>query len=130
MSFSLKMLLSVGAGGAFGSMARYLLAGQIGSLLGGHFPWGTLAVNVIGCTVMGVLVEVFALLWSPGPEVRAFLAVGVLGGFTTFSSFALDIGFLVGRGAFLPAVLYLAGSVALSVVGFFAGQYAMRAVLA
>ena len=125
----LKMLLAVGAGGAIGSIARYLLAGQIGSLLGGHFPWGTLAVNVIGCTAMGILVEVLAFVWSPGPEVRAFIAVGVLGGFTPFSSFTLDIGFLVGRGAFFPAVLYLAGSVALSVVGFFAGQYSMRALL-
>jgi CrcB protein len=125
----LKMLLAVGAGGAIGSVARYLLAGQIGTLWGAYFPWGTLAVNVIGCTAMGLLVEVLAFVWSPGPEVRAFLAVGVLGGFTTFSSFALDIGFLVGRGAFVPAVLYLGGSVFLSVAGFFAGQYVTRALL-
>jgi fluoride exporter len=125
----LKMLLAVGAGGAIGSVARYLLAGQIGALVGAHFPWGTLAVNVIGCTAMGALVEVLALAWSPGPEVRAFLAIGILGGFTTFSSFTLDIGFLVGRQAFLPAVLYLGGSVLLSVAGFFAAQYATRAAL-
>jgi CrcB protein len=125
----LKMLLAVGAGGAIGSVARYLLAGQIGTLFGGHFPWGTLAVNVIGCTLMGALVEVLAFVWSPGPEVRAFIAVGVLGGFTTFSSFTLDVGFLVGRGALLPAALYLGGSVFLSVVGFFTAQYAMRSLL-
>ena len=101
----------------------------MGAATGGAFPWGTLVVNVIGCTVMGALVELFALVWSPGPEVRAFLAVGILGGFTTFSSFALDVGFLVGRGALLPAVLYLSGSVILSVLGFFAAQHLMRAVL-
>ena len=101
-------------------MLQDLVAGQIGTLLGAAFPWGTLLVNVIGCTVMGALVELAALVWSPSPEVRALLMVGVLGGFTTFSSFALDTGFLLGRGAAVSALAYVAASVVLSLLGFFA----------
>jgi CrcB protein len=123
----LRLVAMVALGGAAGSVARYLLAGRIAAWTGmASFPWGTLAVNVIGCTVMGALVELSALVWSPSPEVRALLMVGVLGGFTTFSSFALDVGFLAGRGAYWAGIAYLAASVLLSLIGFFTALYVVR----
>jgi CrcB protein len=125
----LKLIAMVAIGGAAGSVARYLLAGQISTLFGGAFPWGVLAVNVIGCTAMGALAELAALVWSPSPEVRALLMVGVLGGFTTFSSFALDTFFLLGRGAPVSSFAYVAGSVLLSLAGFFAAQYVVRTLV-
>jgi CrcB protein len=125
----LKMIVMVAIGGAAGSVARYLLAGQVGALLGAAFPWGTLVVNVLGCTVMGALAELAALVWSPSPELRGFLMVGVLGGFTTFSSFALDVGFLLGRGAVVSDMAYIAASVLLSLGGFFAAQYLVRVLV-
>jgi CrcB protein len=125
----LRMALMVALGGAAGSVARYLLAGQIGQWVGAQFPWGVLAVNVIGCTLMGALAELAALAWSPSPEVRALVMVGVLGGFTTFSSFALDVGFLLGRGAHFGALAYIAASVVLSLVGFFGAQLLVRALV-
>ncbi|MFM2129839.1 MAG: hypothetical protein RL477_1385, partial [Pseudomonadota bacterium] len=94
------------------------------------FPWGTLAVNVIGSFILGVLVEVFALAWSAPEGVRAMLVVGVLGAFTTFSTFSLDVATLYERGALLATAVYVIGSLCLSVAALFAGLAAARAVLA
>ncbi|ANC91940.1 fluoride efflux transporter CrcB [Azospirillum humicireducens] len=122
-------LLAVAVGGAAGSVARYLMLTMVMQWAGTRFPVGTIIVNVIGCTVMGVLSELAALAWSPSPELRAFLLVGVLGGFTTFSSFTLDIGLLVARDEFMAAAGYFLASTLLSVVGFFAGLWAVRSLV-
>lgn len=116
-------------GGAAGSVARYLVILAVGQWLGTRFPFGTLIVNAAGCFTMGVLAELAALVWSPSPELRALVMVGVLGGFTTFSSFALDIGVLVERNAVGAALLYGTASVALAILGFFAGLWAVRSLV-
>ena len=122
-----NMILAVAAGGAFGAVARYLVAGQIGQWLGTGFPWGTLAVNIVGSLIMGALTELMALQWSPSPELRVF---GVLRGFTTFSAFSLETVLLMERNDWLPALFYVAGSVLLSVGGFMAGLRLVRMVAA
>ncbi|CAO3407323.1 fluoride efflux transporter CrcB [Azospirillum largimobile] len=122
-------LLAVAVGGAAGSVARYLMLLAVMQWAGTRFPVGTIIVNVIGCTVMGVLSELAALAWSPSPELRALLLVGVLGGFTTFSSFTLDIGVLVARDEFAAAAGYFLASTLFSVVGFFAGLWAVRSLV-
>ncbi|MCC6467215.1 MAG: fluoride efflux transporter CrcB [Alphaproteobacteria bacterium] len=123
-------ILAVAAGGAVGSVARYLLMGRVALWLGTAFPWGTLAVNVIGCAIYGMLVEVFARKWSAGGEVQALLFVGFLGGFTTFSAFSFDVYVLYERGAVAEAAIYVIASVALSVLGLFAGLHLLRSLLA
>jgi CrcB protein len=125
-----NMIAAVAAGGAVGAVARYMLGTQIGHWFGTGFPWHTLAVNVIGCAIMGVLTELFALTWSPSLELRLFLTVGVLGGFTTFSAFSLDAILLMERNAWGPAFAYIAGSVLLSLGGFFVGMRLLRLVVA
>ncbi|MEX2201037.1 MAG: fluoride efflux transporter CrcB [Dongiaceae bacterium] len=125
-----NMIAAVAAGGAVGAVARYILGAQIGHWLGTGFPWHTLAVNVIGCAIMGVLTELFSLTWSASPELRVFLTVGVLGGFTTFSAFSLDAILLMERNAWGPAFGYIAGSVLLSLGGFFVGMRLLRLVVA
>ena len=124
------IILSVAAGGATGAVARYLLATQIGTWTGSGFPWGTFVVNVLGCAIMGLLTELFAQAWSPSPEMRAFLTVGILGGFTTFSAFSLDAVLLMERNDWLPALLYVVGSVVLSLLGFVAALRLVRVVFA
>ncbi|HJN04316.1 MAG TPA: CrcB family protein, partial [Alphaproteobacteria bacterium] len=94
------------------------------------FPYGTLTVNVLGSFLMGALIEVMALRWSVGPEVRALLSVGVLGGFTTFSTFSLDFVVLVERGQLGTALGYAALSFSLSILGLFAGLWLFRTILA
>lgn len=122
-------LLAVAVGGAAGSVARYLMLLVIAQSVGTRFPMGTIIVNVIGCTVMGVLSELAALTWSPSPELRALLLVGILGGFTTFSSFTLDIGVLVARDEIAAAAGYFLASTLFSVVGFFAGLWVVRSLV-
>lgn len=122
-------ILAVAVGGALGSVARYAVVMAAVRLFGTGFPWGTMIVNAVGCFVMGALTELAVHAWSPPAELRALLMVGVLGGFTTFSSFALDVGFLTGRGSVGEAAAYLFGTLLLTVGGFFAGLSIVRALV-
>jgi CrcB protein len=91
-------------------------------LFGHGFPSGTVAVNILGSFAMGLLVEGLALRWQVGPELRGFITVGVLGGFTTFSTFSLDIVTLFQRGTPGIAGFYLAVSVAGGIMALAAGM--------
>ena len=123
MNYLLVML-----GGAIGSAARY----QVGRLtlgwLGPNYPWGTLTVNLVGGMLMGVLVGALARLTVPGEHWRLFAAIGVLGGFTTFSSFALDTVNMIQRGDLAAALGYILLSVAGAILGVFAGLAIVRAL--
>lgn len=121
-------LLYVGAGGALGAIARFVLAGLIQRTIGGAFPWGTLAVNVLGAFAMGAIVETCARFWSPAPDVRAFLTAGVLGGFTTFSAFSLEAGLMIEKGDWAGAAVYATASVLLCVLALFLAMWLIRAV--
>jgi CrcB protein len=118
--------LWVALGGALGSAARYGVNVWSGRLLGAEFPWHTFIVNVVGCFVMGVLVELMALKLNVGNDTRAFLTTGILGGFTTFSAFSLDFALLVERKSYGAAAAYGAGSVVLSLIAVFAGLSLVR----
>lgn len=120
------MILAIGAGGALGAVLRYLLNGQIMAAWGGAFPLGILAVNVLGCFAMGLAAG--GLAANASAEMRAFLTTGVLGGFTTFSAFALDAQDLTQSGQGGAAVLYVAASVVLSLAGVFAGSALARGI--
>jgi CrcB protein len=120
-------LLYVMLGGAFGSGARYLTGRATSSLFGPDFPYGTLAVNLIGGLLMGALVG--ALSRASNAETwRLLLGVGVLGGFTTFSSFSLDAVTMIERGQIGIALGYVAISVAGSIAALFAGLTLARTV--
>lgn len=121
----MNTILAIALGGALGSVMRHLLNGWVGSLAGG-FPYGILACNVIGSGVMGLLVGLFAHLWEPSQAMRAFLTVGIVGGFTTFSTFSLDTVLLFERGAYGAAALYLLLSLVLSIGALVAGLGLMR----
>ena len=122
----MSMFLAIAAGGAVGAVARHLLTSQVGHLLGLGFPYGTLIVNVLGSMILGALVEVMALSWSVGNDFRAFLVIGMLGSFTTFSAFSLDTIALFNRGDVLPASLYVAASIGLALAAFLGGMAAVR----
>ncbi len=125
----MKVMVAIAIGGALGAVGRYLVISGFGLWLGTGFPWGTLVVNAVGSFAMGALIEISALAWSPSPELRALIAVGVLGAFTTFSTFALDVVVLVERGAHAPAGAYIGLSVALSIAGLLVGMQLFRALL-
>ena len=125
----MRIPLAVAAGGAIGASARYLLVGGLDHWLGAGFPMGTLAVNALGSFMIGVLIEVTALVWPPSPELRALLVVGVLGSFTNVSAFSLDVLVLFERAAGGLAGLYLAASVTLSLAGIYAAMRLLRLAL-
>ncbi len=126
----MKLIMAIALGGALGAVGRHLLTHQAANWFGATFPYGTLTVNVLGSFAMGLLVESLAQVWSPPLELRAFLTVGLLGAFTTFSAFSLEIALLLERGALVLAALYVAASVSLCVVGLFFGLWCVRSVLA
>lgn len=126
----MKMLLAVALGGAVGATGRYLFASQALRLMGPGFPWGTLGVNLVGSFCMGVLVESLALRFHVSPEVRVFLVTGVLGGFTTFSAFSLDMSLMIEKKELLLAAIYASGSLAGAVLALFVGLWLTRMVLA
>ena len=122
------LLVSIALGGALGSVLRHGVSSLIARWLGGGFPWGILAVNVLGGLAIGILAGLFALRWQTGLEMRAFLTVGLLGGFTTFSAFSLDVALLIERGELGQAAAYVIASVAASVLALFAGLHLVRAM--
>ena len=124
------MWLAVAAGGALGATGRYLFASQALRLMGPNFPWGTLGVNILGSLAMGLLVESLALRFNISQELRVFLVTGLLGGFTTFSAFSLDVSLMLQRKDMLEAALYAGASVGGSVLALFVGLWLARAVLA
>ena len=120
------ILAMVGLGGAIGSMARYVLAGLFQPASWTGFPYGIFLINVTGGLIMGIFTEAMALKFQVGPEMRAFLTTGILGGYTTFSTFSLEAALLIERQAYGQAALYIAGSALLSILALFAGLWIVR----
>ena len=125
----MKMMLAVALGGALGAVARYKTVAWTAQLVGFGFPWGVLLCNVAGSYVMGAFVETLALRFDASHELRAFVAIGLLGAFTTFSSFALDVANLYQNQRLMEAAAYISASVSLSIFGLFAGLWVARTVL-
>jgi len=118
-------LLAVGAGGALGSIGRYLVNVLALKIWGSHFPYGTLIVNVLGSFTMGIFIEWITIVAAVG-HIRFFLVVGGLGGFTTFSTFSLDVAALYERGQFWWCTIYVLASLILSIAALFLGLYLVR----
>jgi CrcB protein len=116
----------IAAGGAMGSILRYYLSNYVNHLTKGYFPMGTLTVNILGSFLMGVLVGYMAKTLPHSNDLRSFLAIGILGGFTTFSAFSLDAVTLIERGNIYQAGIYVALSVFVSIVALFAGLHLTR----
>ncbi|MGY4574028.1 fluoride efflux transporter CrcB [Bradyrhizobium pachyrhizi] len=127
---NVQLLAAIAIGGSLGSVARYLVAIGAGRLVGTEFPWGTLAINIVGSFLIGVFAEAFALSWNASQAMRVFLTVGICGGFTTFSTFSLDAIVLMQRGELWSAGTYIAASVALSILALFGGLLLVRAFTA
>lgn len=123
----MQAYLLVGLGGGLGAMARYAAGNWAGRVFGAGFPLGTMLINIFGSLAMGLLVGVLARTLPPGQEdIRLLVAVGVLGGFTTFSAFSLDAMTLFERGELAAAALYVLLSVVLSVLALYCGLLVTR----
>ncbi|MDT7659255.1 MAG: fluoride exporter [Pseudonocardiales bacterium] len=118
---------AVAAGGALGALARYGLALAIPPVPG-HFPLATFLTNVVGGLLIGVLIVVLTELTTPHPLARTFLVTGILGGFTTFSTYAVDVEHLLAAHAVGVALGYLLGTLVAALAATWVGILATRAV--
>ncbi len=116
----MKIILAIGTGSFIGGVLRYLLSQFIQTKFSSSFPFGTLAVNIIGCFLIGF---VFGLSekGNLSQEWRLFLATGIIGGFTTFSAFSNETFFMLRDGLFLNASLYIASSILIGLLATFIG---------
>lgn len=120
-------ILAIACCGALGCVSRYLMASLVNRLAGPSFPYGTLAVNVIGAFLIGLIMDL-SLRTTVSPVLRLALTTGFLGGFTTFSTFSYETFRLLEEGELLLATLNVGGSVALCLAGTWLGIIAARAV--
>ncbi len=124
--------LSVALGGGIGALLRYqtgrFMTHWLGPAVVTTFPFATLAVNAIGSIAMGLLAGYLARHGTGGEQARLLLGVGLLGGFTTFSAFSLEMVLMIERGQFLFALLYVLLSIGLGITGLFIGLNVMRMI--
>jgi CrcB protein len=120
-----RVLTAVAIGGGCGAVSRYLIDQAI-PVVPGRMPWATLVVNVSGCLVLGVLNVYLFEVWPPRRYVRPLCAIGLLGGFTTFSTYTAEVRDLLARGAAPVAAGYALGSLAAGVAAVWAGVAAAR----
>ena len=123
-----QKLLWLAVAGAVGTLSRYALAGFVQRLAGGVFPWGTLAVNGLGCFVFGVIWAMAGERLALGPELRTIVLVGFLGEFTTFSALISESGLLAMDSEWLWATANLLGQNVLGIVTFFLGLLLGRTI--
>jgi CrcB protein len=120
----MEYYLAVLIGGGLGSLGRYALQGVVHRWAGAGFPYGTLTVNVLGSFLIGLLAIILDERFLATPVLRVFLLVGILGGFTTFSSFSYETAMMFRNGEILLPVLNIAGSVVLCLLATATGMAA------
>jgi len=124
----MRELLAVGLGGFVGAVARYVVSGWVHRFAGVGFPWGTLTVNLAGCLALGALMGLVEARVAIAPAWRVFLGLGVLGSFTTFSSFGYETVELIRGGESGLALANAAGSLVLGALAVIAGAALARAI--
>jgi CrcB protein len=121
-------LLLIATGGALGALARYALAGFVHRFTSALFPYGTFAVNVVGCLCFGVILGLAEQRFVVGPAGRSFLLIGLLGGFTTFSSYTFETFELLRDAEYLRAAINAAGQVVAGLLALWAGYSSARMI--
>ncbi len=119
-------IAAVAAGGALGSSLRYVVSRWFIERTGSAFPWGTFVINVSGSFAIGIVLQLALARSGMNPYVRLFLATGILGGYTTFSTYAYEIVALGGAAQFLPAAGYAIGSVVAGIGAAYIGMSVVR----
>ncbi|KAB2879326.1 fluoride efflux transporter CrcB [bacterium] len=118
----------IGIGGAIGAISRYALQGIVYQFAGTGFPYGTLAVNIIGCFLIGLFMELTENRYFVDPQLRIFITVGILGGFTTFSTFGYETFSLLRDGEFMRASYNIISSVLIGLTAVWLGFITARII--
>jgi CrcB protein len=126
---TLSLCLAVAAGGAFGAVLRFLVTNAVSRYISHQiFPLDTIVVNMLGGLVLGALLEMMAIRWNLPPEARAFLIFGVIGGFTTFARFAVDIVAMLERGELTKTILYIFISICATILSAYGAMRLVRGI--
>jgi CrcB protein len=125
----MEKYLFVGVGGMVGSICRYGLSGLLYRMMGDRFPYGTFAVNIVGCFAIGLLMSLFEERWLVPPNLRLFLTIGILGGFTTFSTFSYETVEMLKGGNFFLASLNIVGSLFCCLCATWGGSIIWKSLL-
>lgn len=125
----MMQILYIALGGALGAVARYVLSQTVDNVHTSFIPWGTFSVNLLGALLIGALFVIISEKQLIHADFKYLLIVGVLGGFTTYSSFSLENFRLIEEGHLLVALSYMLGTTASCLLGVWAGVYSARALL-
>ncbi len=122
----MQSILPIALGGAIGAVMRFTLSKVIQNRVGGDFPWGTLTVNLLGALIIGFIISYLGSKMALSPTVKALLITGMLGGFTTFSSFSFESTALLFRGELNKFILYISLTnivgIAMTIIGYQLGS--------
>jgi len=121
-------MFAVAIGAALGANLRYLISTWVAQRVGSGFPYGTLLINVTGCLVIGIVLTLAATKFTLSEPLRLLIVTGILGGYTTFSSFGYEAFALIGSGNIEEAVLYMTSSLILGLGAVFLGSLLVRVV--
>lgn len=122
------LILAISLGAVIGALSRYYLMQLTGNALGHAFPWGTLLINASGCFLMGVVVALLSQKLNLSPELKAFVTVGFLGSFTTFSAFSFDAVQLMERDQYFVVGAYIILSVVVSISLLLLGMFVTKSL--
>jgi len=123
-------ILFVGMGGFVGATSRYVISSQVQQLNKGiFFPWGTVSVNLLGCLIFGVLIQLNDMFHTFSPEMKNFVFIGILGAFTTYSTFSNDAMNLILDHRYTASIVYIMGHLFVGLFAVFMGRYVVRLFL-